>query len=123
MKEIIIALISILPGMATLIVGLVTNKKVKRQDKMREEIKDLRVEMNGKLDKLDKKVDDNRKKELRTILVNEYTALINGNKKSKEQKQDISDMFEEYKSLGGNSYIDDLHDIWKEKEIINVQDW
>ncbi len=123
MKEIIIALISILPGMATLIVGLVTNKKVKKQDKMREEIKDLRVEMNGKLDKLDKKVDDNRKKELRTILVNEYTALINGNKKSKEQKQDISDMFEEYKSLGGNSYIDDLHDIWKEKEIINVQDW
>lgn len=122
MKEIIIALISILPGMATLIVGLVTNKKVKKQDKMREEIKDLRVEMNGKLDKLDKKVDDNRKKELRTILVNEYTALINGNKKSKEQKQDISDMFEEYKSLGGNSYIDDLHDIWKEKEIINVQD-
>lgn len=123
MKEIIIALISILPGMATLIVGLVTNKKVKKQDKMREEIKDLRVEMNGKLDKLDKKVDENRKKELRTILVNEYTALINGNKKSKEQKQDISDMFEEYKSLGGNSYIDDLHDIWKEKEIINVQDW
>lgn len=122
MKEIIIAIISILPGMATLIVGLVTNKKVKKQDKMREEIKDLRVEMNGKLDKLDKKVDDNRKKELRTILVNEYTALINGNKKSKEQKQDISDMFEEYKSLGGNSYIDDLHDIWKEKEIINVQD-
>lgn len=122
MKEIIIALISILPGMATLIVGLVTNKKVKKQDKMREEIKDLRVEMNGKLDKLDKKVDENRKKELRTILVNEYTALINGNKKSKEQKQDISDMFEEYKSLGGNSYIDDLHDIWKEKEIINVQD-
>jgi hypothetical protein len=25
-------------------------------------------------------------------------------------------MFEEYKNLGGDSYIDDLHDIWKEKE-------
>lgn len=116
MKEIIIALISIIPGMATLIVGLVTNKKVKKQDKMRDEIKDLRVEMNGKLDKLDKKVDDNRKKELRTILVNEYTALINGRKRSKEQKQDISDMFEEYKSLGGDSYIDDLHDIYVDLE-------
>lgn len=116
MKEIIIALISIIPGMATLIVGLVTNKKVKRQDKMRDEIKDLRVEMNGKLDKLDRKVDDNRKKELRTILVNEYTALINGRKRSKEQKQDISDMFEEYKSLGGDSYIDDLHDIYVDLE-------
>ena len=122
MKEIIIALISILPGMATLIVGLVTNKKVKRQDKMREEIKDLRVEMNGKLDKLDKKVDDNRKKALRNILVNDYTDLIKGKKKSKEQLQNVADMFEEYKSLGGDSYIDDLHDIWKEKEIINVQD-
>lgn len=116
MKEIIIALISILPGMATLVVGLVTNKKVKKQDKMRDEIKDLRVEMNGKLDKLDRKVDDNRKKELRTILVNEYTALINGRKRSKEQKQDISDMFEEYKSLGGDSYIDDLHDIYVDLE-------
>ena len=122
MKEIIIALISILPGMATLIVGLVTNKKVKKQDKMREEIKDLRVEMNGKLDKLDKKVDDNRKKALRNILVNDYTDLIKGKKKSKEQLQNVADMFEEYKSLGGDSYIDDLHDIWKEKEIINVQD-
>lgn len=116
MKEIIIALISIIPGMATLIVGLVTNKKVKKQDKMRDEIKDLRAEMNGKLDKLDKKVDENRKKELRTILVNEYTALINGRKRSKEQKQDISDMFEEYKSLGGDSYIDDLHDIYVDLE-------
>ena len=116
MKEIIIALISIIPGMATLIVGLITNKKVKKQDKMRSEIKDLRAEMNGKLDKLDRKVDDNRKKALRNILVNEYTALINGRKRSKEQKQDISDMFEEYKSLGGDSYVDDLHDIWKEKE-------
>ena len=123
MKEIIIALISILPGMATLIVGLVTNKKVKKQDKMREEIKDLRVEMNGKLDKLDKKVDENRKKALRNILVNDYTDLIKGKKKSKEQLQNVADMFEEYKSLGGDSYIDDLHDIWKEKEIINVQDW
>lgn len=116
MKEIIIALISIIPGMATLIVGLITNKKVKKQDKMRDEIKDLRAEMNGKLDKLDKKVDENRKKELRTILVNEYTALINGRKRSKEQKQDISDMFEEYKSLGGDSYIDDLHDIYVDLE-------
>lgn len=115
MKEIIIALISIIPGMATLIVGLITNKKVKKQDKMREEIKDLRVEMNGKLDKLDKKVDGNRKKALRNILVNDYTDLIKGKKKSKEQLQNIADMFEEYKNLGGDSYIDDLHDIWKEK--------
>ena len=50
------------------------------------------------------------------ININEYIALINGRKRSKEQKQDISDMFEEYKSLGGDSYIDDLHDIYVDLE-------
>lgn len=116
MKEIIVALIMILPSMCTLFVGIITNKKVKKQDKIKEDIKDLRVEINGKIDKLDRKVDENRKKELRNILVNNLTELVNGRKKTSEQMLDIAEMFEEYKSLGGDSYIDDLHDIWKEKE-------
>lgn len=116
MKDIIIAIIAIVPPIATLIVSIITNKKVKKQNDLRQEMKECEERMCDKIDKVIHKVDDNRKKELRTILVNEYTALINGRRRSKEQKQDIADMFEEYKSLGGDSYIDDLHDIWKEKE-------
>ena len=109
MENIIIAIIAIVPQLVTLFVTIIVNKKVKKQN-------DFQSAINDRFDNLEAKINDNRKKELRNILVNEYTALINGKRKSKEQKQDIADMFEEYKSLGGDSYIDDLHDIWKEKE-------
>ena len=109
MKEIIIAIITILPTMATLIVTTIVNSKVKKQNQ-------FQADINNRFDKLEAKINDNRKKALRNILVNDYTDLIKGKKKSKEQLQNVADMFEEYKSLGGDSYIDDLHDIWKEKE-------
>lgn len=107
---IIIAIITIIPSVTTLIVSSVTNHKVKKQNDFREEIK-------SELKNLDSKIDENRKKVLRNILVNDYSELIKGKKKTKEQIQDIEDNFAEYKQLGGDSYIDDLHEIWKEKEI------
>ena len=116
MKDIIIAIIAIVPPIATLIVSIITNKKVKKQNDLRQEMTNCQNQIKDKLDKLDNKINENRKKALRNILVNDYTNLIKGNKKSKEQLQNIADMFEEYKNLGGDSYIDDLHDIWKEKE-------
>jgi hypothetical protein len=109
-EGIIIAIITIIPSITTLIVSSVTNHKVKKQNDFREEIK-------SELKKLDAKIDDNRKKVLRNILVNDYSELIKGKKKTKEQIQDVEDNFAEYKQLGGDSYIDDLHEIWKEKEI------
>jgi Fe2+ transport system protein B len=109
-EGIIIAIITIIPSITTLIVSSVTNHKVKKQNDFREEIK-------SELKKLDAKIDDNRKKVLRNILVNDYSELIKGKKKTKEQIQDVEDNVAEYKQLGGDSYIDDLHEIWKEKEI------
>ena len=114
--EIIVAIITIIPSIATLIVSTIVNSKVKKQNDLREEIKQCEERIYKKIDEVRFKVDDNRKKELRSILVNDYTDLIKGKKKSKEQIQDISDMFDEYKLLGGDSYVDDLHDIWKDKE-------
>ena len=109
MKEIIIAIITILPTMATLIVTTIINSKVKRQNEFQENI-------DKRFDKLEFKINDNRKKALRNILVNEYTDLIKGKKKTKEQLQNISDMYEEYHDeLKGDTYVEDLHDIWKEK--------
>lgn len=111
MKEIIIAIITILPTMATLVVTTIVNSKVKKQNQFQQNI-------DKRFDRLEAKINDNRKKALRNILVNDYTDLIKGKKKSKEQLQNISDMYEEYhEELKGDTYVEDLHDIWKEKEI------
>lgn len=109
-EGIIIAIITSITSILTFIISSITNSKVKKQNDFRKEIKD-------ELKNLDTKIDSNRRKELRTILVNDYNDLIKGKKKSKEQIQDIEDNFAEYKELGGDSYVDDLHEIWKEKEI------
>mgnify|MGYP003293819207 CR=1 FL=1 len=116
MKEIIIALITILPTMATLIVTTIVNSKVKKQNDLRQEMTDCQNQIKDKLDKLENKINENRKKALRNILVNDYTDLIKGKKKTKEQLQNIADMYEEYHDeLDGDSYVEDLHDIAKEK--------
>lgn len=116
MKEIIIAIITILPTMATLIVTTIVNSKVKKQNDLRQEMTDCQNQIKDKLDKLENKINENRKKALRNILVNEYTDLIKGKKKTKEQLQNIGDMYEEYHDeLKGDTYVEDLHDIWKEK--------
>lgn len=107
---IIVALIGLIPSLLTLCVTSITNYKVRKQQNLKEE-------MQKGFDKLNYKIDNNRMKTLKNILVNSYTEMINGTSKSKEQLQDIAEMFTEYKLLGGDSYIDDLHDIWKAKQI------
>lgn len=113
MNGIIVALIGIIPSILTLIVSTITNNKVKKQEKLEEEIK-------NEFKKLDNKIDENRKKELRSQLVDEYTHLINGKKYSKEKLQDISDNYQEYLELGGNSYVRDLHHIYIERKSNSV---
>jgi uncharacterized membrane protein YgaE (UPF0421/DUF939 family) len=109
MNGIIVALIGIIPSLLTLIVSSITNSKVKKQQNFENEIK-------SELKKLDNKIDDNRKKELRSQLVDEYTHLINGKKYSKEKLQDIADNYQEYLELGGNRYVRDLHHIYIERK-------
>lgn len=116
-EGIIIAIITIIPSITTLVVSSVTNHKVKKQNDLREEVTKYQKDIEEQLKNLGSKIDNNRKKVLRNILVNAYSELIKGKKKTKEQIQDIEDNFAEYKQLGGDSYIDDLHEIWKEKEI------
>lgn len=120
-EGIIVALIGSVTSLITLIVSSINNHKLKKQEKLKEEIhKEIqtsRDESKAEIKELKNIINGNRRKTLKNILVNEFTELIKGKEKSKEQLQDIAEMFEEYKSLGGNSYIDDLHDIWKAKQI------
>lgn len=120
-EGIMIALIGSITSLITLIVSSINNHKLKKQEKLKEEIhkeiQSSRDESKAEIKDLKEIINGNRRKTLKNILVNEFTELIKGKEKSKEQLQDIAEMFEEYKSLGGNSYIDDLHDIWKAKQI------
>lgn len=120
-EGIIVALIGSVTSLITLIVSSINNHKLKKQEKLKEEIhKEIQASRNeskAEIRDLKDTINGNRRKTLKNILVNEFTELIKGKEKSKEQLQDIAEMFEEYKSLGGNSYIDDLHDIWKAKQI------
>ena len=72
-------------------------------------------ELNGKIDNVDRKNDLNRRKELRSKLVKEYVALIHGANRSPQEMQDIEDDWHEYRyELNGDSYVEDLHDVYVE---------
>lgn len=126
MKEIIVASIGGIVSLITLFVTTNTNRKVKKQDELREEfrneIREHRKEtdkklddLNEKIDVVDKKNDLNRKKELRSKLVREYVALIHGAKREPQEMQDIEDDWHEYHyELKGDSYVEDIHDIYIE---------
>ena len=133
MKEIIIAIIAIVPSMATLLVSIINNRKIKKQTEIREEMakqeasfrnemkkRDNAIyqkldELNGKIDNVDRKNDLNRRKELRSKLVKEYVALIHGANRSPQEMQDIEDDWHEYRfELNGDSYVEDLHDVYVE---------
>ena len=119
-EGIIIAIITSVTSLIALGVTSVTNHKVRKQESLKkeifEEIKSLRKEFSAGIESLRQTINNNRMKTLRNILVNELTQLVQGDKKSKEQVQDVMDMFEEYKNLGGDTYIDDLHEIWKSQQ-------
>lgn len=125
-EGIVIALIGAVVSLITLFVTTNTNRKIKKQDEVRDEfrkeIREHKKKMDKKLDNLNKKIDNvdkkndlNRKKELRSKLVREYTALIHGATRSSQEMQDIEDDWHEYHfELHGDTYVEDIHDIYVE---------
>lgn len=94
---IIVALIGIVPSVLTLIVTTIINKKVKRQN-------DLREEMNKSLNDLRKdfriKTNTMELRSIKRFLVNEFTEIENGIEKNEEQKAIIHESFKIYENLG-----------------------
>ena len=86
-EGIVIAIITSITSVVTLIITSLTNSKVKKQNDLREDMTKCQKDIEKQLKNLDTKIDDNRKKVLRNILVNDYSDLIKGKKKSKEQIQ------------------------------------
>ena len=93
--EIIVAIITIIPTLATLVVTTLTNKRVKKQDELRQE---LRTEYLGLIDKIQL---DNCK----NFLVQTLAKVERGGGLSPTELQRYWENYDIYTSLGGNSYI------------------
>lgn len=116
----------IIPYLPALIMAIlsVIDLIIKRKDKkeaektnINKELKDAIEKIKTNQEKMAMKIDENRRKDLRSRLVNEFSDMIKGVKKTKEQLQDIEDDYKEYtEELHGNTYVHDLHEIWLGKQ-------
>lgn len=85
--EIAVAIITIIPTLATLIISTITNKRVKKQDDIKEEIKQIQL--------------DNCK----NYLVQAIAKVESGQDLSPVEKERYWENYDTYIKLGGNSYI------------------
>lgn len=85
--EIAVAIITIIPTLATLIISTITNKRVKKQDDLKEEIKQIQL--------------DNCK----NYLVQAIAKVESGQDLSPVEKERYWENYDTYVKLGGNSYI------------------
>ena len=85
--EIAVAIITIIPTLATLIISTITNKRVKKQDDLKEEIKQIQL--------------DNCK----NYLVQAIAKVESGQDLSSVEKERYFENYDTYVKLGGNSYI------------------
>lgn len=85
--EIAVAIITIIPTLATLIISTITNKRVKKQDDIKEEIKQLKL--------------DNCK----NYLVQAIAKVESGQNLTPVEKERYFENYDTYVKLGGNSYI------------------
>ena len=85
--EIAVAIITIIPTLATLIISTITNKRVKKQDDIKEEIKQIQL--------------DNCK----NYLVQAIAKVESGQELSPVERERYWENYDTYVKLGGNSYI------------------
>ncbi len=89
--EIAIALISIVPTMATLVVTILNNKRI------------------SSFDSLKKALDHYQLTTDKRFLISELSEIKQGMEKNEQQKALIHEAKDEYNKLGGNSYVDSMY--------------
>ena len=97
MKEIIIAIITILPTMATLIVATITNAKVKKQTDLRQEMKECEKRLHEETKEI--KLDNCKNYLVQAIVKADTTGL------TPIEKERYWENYDQYDKNGGNSYI------------------
>ena len=90
--EIVIALISIVPTIATLIVTILNNRRMSSFAGLKQALENYQLT-------IDKR-----------FLISELSEIKQGLKKEEQQKVLIHEAKDEYNSLGGDSYVDTMFD-------------
>lgn len=96
--EIAVAIITIIPTLATLIISTITNKKVKKQDDIKKDIKQIQNNIKEEINQLQL---DNCK----NYLVQAIAKVESGQDLSPVEKERYFENYDTYVKLGGNSYI------------------
>jgi len=89
--EIAIALISIVPTMATLIVTILNNRRMSSFDSLKKALEKYQL------------TTDKR------FLISELSEIKQGIEKNEQQKALIHEAKDEYNGFGGNSYVDTMY--------------
>lgn len=93
--EIAVAIITIIPAVATLVVTTITNKRISKQEELRQE---LRTEYIGLIDNIQL---DNCK----NYLVQAIAKVQTGSELTAVERERYWENYDTYVKLGGNSYI------------------
>lgn len=116
MTQIIVAVISILPT----IISIIINFKMKKQNNIMQEITKSMLNLKDELVKSDKEIVDNLKEaELMTDkrwLLDFLNRVKQGDEMSEEQIRMAHETKKRYNSQGGDSYIDDFWDRMKSEK-------
>lgn len=102
------------------LVGIVIQTKSKeKQESISKKIDALRIESKNGDTTLSSKLDESKMQILKVWLTTELTKIRDGiYKPNEEQKRLLFEAKKEYNVLGGDSYVDDMFDECKEKNLI-----
>ena len=123
--EIIIAITGAVTGIGGLIFGIVKWRASKKKDSIQsiiqkelEPLKRTNEEQNRRIAKLEQKQDENERDRLRAEVMIMVNKLRNGMLVTTADFKHIHRVYDKYKALNGNSYIDDemIYIIEKEHE-------
>ena len=102
------------------LIGIIIQTKSKeRQENMSKRLDDFKKESNDYDIKLSKKMDDIQMNVTKRYLVTEMTKIMNKiYMPNEEQKKTLKEAKDEYNKAGGDSYVDDMYDDLRKKELI-----
>ena len=96
--NIIVSLIGTIVPLATLIVSVITNKRTQKNNDLREDMNKCQAEIKKELNSI-------KLNECKRFLVTQFKDIESGVNKTDVEIAIINEAFDEYTSLGGNSYI------------------
>lgn len=86
---------------------------------MDEKIDKLRTETRQDDTKLNKKLDENKMNDLKRFLILEMTKIDQGiYQASDNQKRMLKEAKDEYNRAGGDSYVDDMYDDLRDRDLL-----